>query len=429
MTAPASPPADPFTSLAVHYGMLLGVADFQVLGANPRGRLRLHQSWQHGAGVVWGYPVTIDADRAQIVVGPGLAIDGLGREVVSNAPCCLDVRAWLDDQIARRVVPAGTEKVSARLVLRHDECLSRPVPSIGGSCGASTDAVAYSRVLDLAHLELRPYERVRAGCADPAGAAVEDDDPYAALRNLIRDGVLPSGDPPDGWLDAVRAVTSEVVAGTGPPGLVPEPSERERVHPVDEPGEIMLADLPEIELTRAGNGWRLAVPRIDLAVRRSHVPTWLLQELLAEALAGRAVRNPTPDAHGPRVSRVHLTGDRVIVDLTRDVVAGTVGPALAVRAFDAAAAEPVWGPPLDVDPQVTPRAAGTPPTPARITFTLPDAPTATLSYRMVLRGTGPAPLIAMVGRHPVPLAGRAGGPAAATEGCDVVETIEEGVGP
>ncbi len=34
---------DPFNSLAAHYGMLLGVSDFQVIGANPRGKMRLHQ--------------------------------------------------------------------------------------------------------------------------------------------------------------------------------------------------------------------------------------------------------------------------------------------------------------------------------------------------------------------------------------------------
>ena len=54
--------ADPFWSLAVHYGMLLGVSDFQVLMANPRGKLRLHQAWQHGPGVVWGYPVSVRPD-------------------------------------------------------------------------------------------------------------------------------------------------------------------------------------------------------------------------------------------------------------------------------------------------------------------------------------------------------------------------------
>src|SRR5207245_1660443 len=73
--------ADPYTSLAVHYGMLLGVSDFQVLVGNPRGKLQLHQAWQHGKGVVWGYGVVVDSGSGQLRVGPGLAVarDGAPR--------------------------------------------------------------------------------------------------------------------------------------------------------------------------------------------------------------------------------------------------------------------------------------------------------------------------------------------------------------
>src|SRR5688500_4293486 len=87
--------ADPFTSLAVHYGMLLGVPDFQVLMGNPRGKLRLHQAWQHGPGVVWGYGVSARDGTAELVVQPGLAVDGLGREVSLAVEHCVDMAKWL----------------------------------------------------------------------------------------------------------------------------------------------------------------------------------------------------------------------------------------------------------------------------------------------------------------------------------------------
>ena len=83
---------------------------------------------------------------------------------------------------------------------------------------------------------------------------------------------------------------------------------------------------------------------------------------------------------------------------------------------------------------MTPVRPGTPPVPARVTFDLPAPPTEDLSYRLVLRGTGPAPLLGIVGRadapnvgQPVPLAGWAAGPpGSAADGHDVVEMLTLG---
>jgi hypothetical protein len=69
-----------------------------------------------------------------------------------------------------------------------------------------------------------------------------------------------------------------------------------------------------------------------------------------------------------------------------------------------------------------------------VTFDLPASPTADLSYRAVLRGTGPTPLLGIVGQpdapnvgQPVPLAGWAGDPpGSAANGHDVVEMLTLG---
>ena len=228
----ASLAADPYTSLAVHYGMLLGVSDFQVLAANPRGKLQLHQAWQHGKGVVWGFGVEVRADLAELVVRPGLAVDGLGREVASDADLCLDVRTWLEDRRDKGFTPGGGPTrwtFAARLLLRHSACLSRPVPSIGSSCGPGTDSVEHSRVLEIAELELVPYEPEPDACGKPAGwqpPPDERDATYPALRALVRDRVLPDGlpVPPADWRAAFRAVAAVEAAALGPPGLV-------RAHP------------------------------------------------------------------------------------------------------------------------------------------------------------------------------------------------------
>ena len=52
-------PVDPFRSLYVHFGMLLGVDDFQTLDAYHRGKMWCHSAWLHGQGVIWGLQVAL----------------------------------------------------------------------------------------------------------------------------------------------------------------------------------------------------------------------------------------------------------------------------------------------------------------------------------------------------------------------------------
>jgi hypothetical protein len=248
--------------------------------------------------------------------------------------------------------------------------------------------------------------------------------------------VLPSGlpYPPSDWLSAFRAVAADAAAAIGPPGLVPQPSERTRLYPEDEPGEVLLADLPDIVLAKADDGtWHLtATP--DLSVRRTHLPTWVIEELIGEVLTGQVGRAPAPDAGGPRVTRIRLKDNHVTIEFSQNVVEGTVAQALELRSFDRSAGVQGWSDPLPVQPVVTPAQPGTPPAPATVTFDLPASPTADLSYRAVLRGTGPTPLLGIVGQpdapnvgQPVPLAGWAGDPpGSAANGHDVVEMLTLG---
>ncbi|WP_138760697.1 hypothetical protein [Modestobacter altitudinis] len=415
MTAPRSAPlaasleVDPFTSLAVHFGMLLGVSDLQVLSANPRGKLALHQAWQHGKGVVWGFPLSIGAHSAELTVGPGLCTDGLGREVSSGVDLCLDVRAWLEQQRQAGTVTTGEDgRFNARLVVRHEACLSRPVPTVASSCGQGEESVGYSRVLELAHLELRPW----------ATRPVDDrDTAFTALRDLLRDGALPPGlTTGSGRLADFRAVAAELVAALGPPGLLPpRPADCTRLFPEDDPGEVVLADLPGMAVVREGSGsWRLDAPVIDLSVRRSHVPTWVLSELLAELLDGTVGEQCPSDAGGPRVERVRVDGITVTIEFRGGIVPATVAAALEVRPFREATG---WEEPVPLAP-----------TPAtdRVTFDLPAEPTDEVTYRMVLRGTGPTPVVGLVDGRPVPLAGFVGDPPGTRgQGRDVVRRIPD----
>src|SRR5260370_31465767 len=122
----------------------------------------------------------------------------------------------------------------------------------------------------------------------------------------IRDGVLPSGlpYPPTDWLSAFRAVAADAAAAIGPPGLVPQPSERTRLYPEDEPGEGLLADLPDIVLAKADRGeWELTA-HADLSVRRTHLPTRVIEEPIGEVPTRPRRRAPAPcgrDARGARI--------------------------------------------------------------------------------------------------------------------------------
>jgi len=417
--------ADPFTSLAVHYGMLLGVPDFQVLMGNPRGKLRLHQAWQHGPGVVWGYGVSVRAGTAELVVQPGLAVDGLGREVSLAVEHCVDVAKWLGEnaQAAKPVVAGDVSTFNAQLVLRHRACLARPVPAMSPPCDGNDTDTAFSRILELGLLELRPYGNDAQGNPEPP----EDDRgaAFAALRRLVRGDAAAPGEPDTSSgsaLDAFRELAASETSTTRPPAytdVTPSPSSS-RLFPVDEPGTIVLANLPGLRVIKDGDTHRLEAPVIDLSVRRSHLPTWVLSDLLAELLGerGAAVR----DAGGPRVTAITYVNDVVNVDFSHDVVEETAKQAVSVQRLDTSAATVQWEP-VDVTP-VDYTTASPPPAeaPARLKFTL-TAPAATETYRIVISGTGATPLVAVMNGRAVPLAGRAGDGPAGDAGRDVVETI------
>jgi hypothetical protein len=160
---------NPYEALRVSYGMLLSADDFRVM-INPRGKPMLHSAWLHGSGVVWGFDVCLDGLLA-LRVSPGLAVDGLGRELSSETTQCLDLRNWLktydhpgnQDGCERRTVHA--------CVVAEFGCqLSRPVPTLANPCDITRQHDDFSRVLENASISLRPgdcaarerpYHRVR----------------------------------------------------------------------------------------------------------------------------------------------------------------------------------------------------------------------------------------------------------------------------
>src|SRR5688500_2769616 len=131
-------PISPFYAPRYHFGMLLGVDDFESEQAYHRGKVRLHNAWLHRAGVVWG--LRVDAPRMEggdgslkggPRVAPGLALDGVGRELFLSALACVNLPAWYEahreDPELQEIVEIGedgTVTFDAHVVARFRACLS-----------------------------------------------------------------------------------------------------------------------------------------------------------------------------------------------------------------------------------------------------------------------------------------------------------------
>jgi hypothetical protein len=154
-------PANPYVSNRYHFGMLLGVADLEADQAYHRGKAWLHNSWLHGSGCIWGLEVRIEESRNEVVVKPGLAMDGHGRELSVSADMCVDITRWFDERRPADLEITdngdGTFSFTAHVELCHDSCLDRPVPSIAEPCEGGNQDTAYSRAVE------RGLPRVVAG--------------------------------------------------------------------------------------------------------------------------------------------------------------------------------------------------------------------------------------------------------------------------
>jgi hypothetical protein len=432
-------PVDPFTDLAVQFGMLLGVADFDALSANPRGKMRLHNAWLHGEGVVWGFPVSVDSTSRELRVGPGLALDAVGHELYLPALSCLDLGAWYDttsaDPTAGLTVTenSGAVTFDCYVVVRFSACLAQPVPAMASPCAGSPAGVAYSRVDETVELFLRPntapartvtFPELRAllGVGDPASGQ-PDATVQAALAAL---GAVPEAHRSQGWLDALRSVLSSEVAALLPPGLQ-TPAGSSLLFPADEPIDVVLAQLHGVTLTPQPGGQRTAsVQTIDLSPRWSHVPTATIVELLSAlgtAEEGGGGGDAVVDAGGPRLDPTSATwnGDSIVVSTTGSFLTGTLEAGCSLESIDPGDPNAAWNA-LSFTPSFD---AGQ----NELSFALATPPASGSWVRVLVRGTGTSPVAGppsgASNGQPVAFAGAAGGPPSAVgEGVDVAFQIQ-----
>ncbi len=446
-------PSDPTRSVRYHYGMLLGEEDFVTEQAYHRGKHRLHGAWLHGSGVVWGLDVTLPlADDGKptgdVQVGPGLALDPVGRELFVDRPWCVDVGQWL--KLHRGdpgFVPtsgggAGDDSIAfdAHVVVCFRTCLSRPVPAMVDPCDKPDSDVACSRTVETVHLELRPGKAPAAPAPthhllrilfglDGAASPPSPEETTAVTR---RAEVLAE---PDGDARITRLLKAfRELAALDTLGWSADSSARPGLFPPDPEPCVALADVDDLTLSRDGDAWKLVSGSVDRTVRPVLVPTDAIQELLCGLFPDAAAASssgPTgsagsssflsTDAGGPRVdrTRIHL-GSKALTFRCHGhpLKESLLDPgAVVVSTFDS---EDGW---MDVPVASIKATIHGDHTDVRVTFVAKPAGDV---VRLFVRGTGPRPVMSRAGAGPfLPLAGAVGGPPAGPyEGRDFVHMMQ-----
>lgn len=390
-------PDNPQCALNYHFGMLLGVHDFQVEQGFHVGRLRRHQRLLHGSGVVAGYPVAYDTTSFDLSVGPGYAIDVLGRDLSLAAPQCVNLALWWqkhsgDDDFATDNPNDATVDLALRVC--YATCLDRAVPAIAEPCaGDAASDIAYSRLCETVTLALVKH-------VDPPPL-----DPGAQPMHLLRMwlGIDPpardSGGnllPDDSWLiEQVGIVEALPAALQGPAraALLRELTARAvAALPPDAPDLaadadacITLAVLRGVHITNDANGWTVTVGtagEIEFADR----PTLLSSDVLQTLLLADPPAVPVPAGPIVVVDGATLAGSTVSLTFSQPLAAASVtAAAFAVSEFDATTG---W----QTFTLAAPTVDTTQPARPVVTLALDRAPTGA-QLRIAVFGTGSTPLL------------------------------------
>jgi hypothetical protein len=128
-------------------------------------KLRRHNRFMHGWGVVCGLPITaapIAGAPWRVEVGAGYALGPYGDEIFVSENVYFDLAACLtggatDPCEPNMVIPgaAGTS-TTAYLAIQYAECLARPVQVAFSGCGCDNDPCQYSRVRDSFQIKCLP---------------------------------------------------------------------------------------------------------------------------------------------------------------------------------------------------------------------------------------------------------------------------------
>jgi len=114
-----------------YYGQVLSADDFEAEQNYFLGKLRRHNRYLHGWGIVSGFSVSVSKQSATVVVEPGIAIDCFGNEVVL-------------DRETECAMPKHTGKLY--VVIEYVESKNSPAPIVCDSPSGGEQKLAYSRI-------------------------------------------------------------------------------------------------------------------------------------------------------------------------------------------------------------------------------------------------------------------------------------------
>jgi hypothetical protein len=148
------------------YGKLLDVRHFDLEQTYFNRKRWLVNRLAVGAGVLCGLEVEA-TDGGQLLVHPGVAIDGLGREIVVPVAACVTNPRQPTDACGR---PSGDPLASGdvTICLTYHECDTEPAPVLVGDCDTRQDCAA-SAVVERYKL------LVHAGLPAPPGTISSDE--------------------------------------------------------------------------------------------------------------------------------------------------------------------------------------------------------------------------------------------------------------
>ncbi len=161
--------AEPLRRVAYEAGMMLGIEATRDEQSYHRRRLNRQQYWLQGYGTLAGMAVSISPDTlpdgaastdnitVRINVGPGVGIDGLGREVLIHEPYCINLGDWLAAQSEshlREGYADADDLLWLSVTVRQKDCPVAQQPVLARKLNLSTDAVQPSRTADSVLLEI-----------------------------------------------------------------------------------------------------------------------------------------------------------------------------------------------------------------------------------------------------------------------------------
>jgi hypothetical protein len=409
-------PANPFLAPRVAHGMLLGEDDFATITGYPRGKHMLHQAWCHGPGVIWGYRVHATG-TFDLCIGPGLALDAHGRELLHETTQNLDLRELRDVAVreGKLVKPekgCDSARLEAWLVADFTGCRTAPVPTLADPCDVTRSHDDYSRVAERARMHLvlerpsRPpsrYHRVRVLLG--LDTVADGDDAAGEEALAAREAVLAAADLTQALERQLREMACRDAMDLCP-AMVDD-----NVHgwfPVLEEDSAVLLAHVVVKLAYVDGCWEFNDPPcVHPCVRATLLPTDLITSLAA-GQAPALLGSGAPSAlSGPRVDADNVViedgGRRLVLPVTAELVPGTVPGAVQVSTLDSNGSD-CW----DVEEIYhTAYDGARRAIVVRLDDSLRDRPAPAL-VRVQVRGTGGKPVM---GRDPLlPLAGVLGRP-------------------